>query len=733
MTTSTIDSPANEARSPEPPAADTPAATTPERGPSALVRCASLTLTLLAVLALYTWNLAASGYANSFYSAAAQAGAESWKAFFYGSLDAGNSITVDKTPGALWLMALSVRLFGLSSWSILMPQALLGVASAWILYGTVRRSLAGPLGKRLIDAVTSRDAALEPISATRAHWAGIVAALAFALTPAATLMFRFNNPDALMVFCYVAAAAVTLRAAETTSRWRLAGAGALVGLGFLAKMLQAFVILPSLVLAYAIAAPASWKKKILDLLVAFAAMVLAFGWWIAVVELVPASWRPYIGGSQTNSILELTFGYNGLGRLNGDETGSVGSSAGRWGQIGIGRMFVTVSGEMVSWLIPAALLLAVTGFVLLGRRAWATTLRRGTETPSTRTAGALALFASWLVINIAVFSFMAGIYHDYYTVALAPAIGGTLALGGTLAWARRDTWLGRAALAAAALATGAWGIALARVAGGVYLTVSIAAAAVLAACAALFLIGRHLARTLQALAISAAIVAGLAGPAAYSLNTAATAHTGSIVTAGPARTGISGGSSMGGGGGPGGGGRAGGAGQGQPPGQNGNQTQPGGTGQTGTGQTGTGQTSTGQTGRGGGQPSTTSRGGGGAGGLLNGASVSSELLSLLEANASDYTWVAATTGAQNAASYQLASGDAVMAIGGFNGSDPSPTLEQFKAHVAAGEIHYFIGGGNFGGQNGGSGAASEIASWVQQNYTATTVGGTTVYDLTATK
>ncbi len=125
--------------------------------------------------------------------------------------------------------------------------------------------------------------------------------------------------------------------------------------------------------------------------------------------------------------------------------------------------------------------------------------------------------------------------------------------------------------------------------------------------------------------------------------------------------------------------------------------------------------------------------GGGAGALLNGASVSAELLTALQANASDYTWVAATTGAQSAASYQLASGYPVMAIGGFNGSDPSPTLAQFQEWVAQGKVHYFIGAGNFGGQNGGSRAASEIASWVQQSYTASTIGNTTVYDLTAAK
>ncbi|MEZ5200229.1 MAG: glycosyltransferase family 39 protein [Micropruina glycogenica] len=548
MTTATIETSVHQ----HPPAPhEVPPAPSGRRrhGLTPAVRRTSLAVTLLAVLALYTWNLAASGYANSFYSAAVQAGAESWKAFFYGSLDAGNSITVDKTPGSLWLMALSVRIFGLSSWSILLPQALLGVGSAWILYGTVRRSLA------------------RSGSPNRAHWAGIVAALAFALTPAATLMFRFNNPDALMVFCYVAAAAVTLRAAETASRKKLALAGALVGLGFLAKMLQAFVILPSLVLAYAVAAPASWRKKIVDLLIAFAAMVVTFGWWIAIVELVPASWRPYIGGSQTNSILELTFGYNGLGRLNGDETGSVGNASARWGQIGIGRMFVTLSGEMVSWLIPAALLLAVAGFVLLGRRGWGTTLRSGVETARTRTASALALFASWLVINIAVFSYMAGIYHDYYTVALAPAIGGTLAIGGALAWTHRDTWVGRGrsrwppSSAPSAHRPGprrGRGVAhhvhrRRRRAGGLRRAVLV----------------RTRRRPHPAtLAISASIVAGLAGPAAYSLNTAATPHTGSIVTAGPARTGISG--STGTGGGQNGGGRPGG--QGQPPGQNQNGT-----------------------------------------------------------------------------------------------------------------------------------------------------------------
>ncbi|MDO5287789.1 MAG: glycosyltransferase family 39 protein, partial [Actinomycetia bacterium] len=545
-----------------------------------------------------------------------------------------------------------------------------------------------------------------------------------------------------------AAAALTLRAAETASRRWLAAAGAMVGLGFLAKMLQAFVLLPSLLVGYAVAAPAPWRKKVVDLVVASAAMVAAFGWWIAIVELVPASWRPYVGGSQTNSVLELTFGYNGLGRLNGNETGSVGGgpggAGGRWGQTGIGRMFTTVSGEMVSWLIPAALLLAVIGFVLLGRRAWATTLRAGTETSQTRTAGALALFGSWLVVTAAVFSFMAGIYHDYYTVALAPAIGGTVAVGGAVAWAHRDRLLARGGLAAAALVSAAWGVALATVPGGTYLVVSVAAAVVLVL-AAVALLVRPARAAVSTVALALAVAGLLAGPAAYSVNTMLTPHTGSIVTAGPARSGLSGEQSGPGGRGPGEGtdrrrdrGAPGPVPGEDPAGQNGQAPGPDGQGQASRGQNGQapgpdGQAPGGQPQAGAdGQPSPGSGEGpgqGGPGGLLGGTRVSQEMVTLLSADADRYTWVAATTGAQNAASYQLGTGHAVMAIGGFNGSDPYPTLEQFQRYVADGRVHYFISG-SLGGPQGAGGTSAQISSWVAETYTATTVGSVTVYDLT---
>lgn len=650
----------------------------------------TLAALLVATAFLYIWGLSASGYANSFYSAAAQAGSQDWTAWFFGSLDSGNSITVDKPPAAIWLMALSVRLFGLSSWSILVPEALLGVASVGVLYATVRRSLLG-------WSPSSGSGPTHPLTARSVHWAALAGAAVFALTPVATLMFRFNNPDALLVFTMVLAAYCTVRASEHASRGWLALAGVAIGLGFLTKMLQAFLVLPALVVAYWIAAPASWKKRLVDLLVAFATMVASFGWYLAVVELTPASLRPYIGGSQSNSLLELVISYNGLGRITGDEVGSVGG--GRWGSTGILRMFEGVSGGMVSWLIPAALLLGLAGLwvAFACRQTEATASGDGRQTPAQALAGGLVVWLGWLVVTAAVFSFMAGIYHDYYTVALAPAIGGTVALGGAALWAHRDRLAARLVLAAASAGTGLWALVLLQQAGGWYTALGWTVFA-LGTSSGLALVWVHaLPKALATVVLGGAVVGGLAGPYAYSINTAATAHTGSIVTAGPV-SGL-------------GSGRGGGRGGQGPTGAPGG-TRPGSTGQGGPGQTGGGE-------------------GAGMGGLLNGSRASAELVALLGQGASGYTWVAATVGSQNAASYQLATGDAVMAIGGFNGSDPSPTLAQFQQYVADGRIHYFVGGSLGGRQNGGSSSAGEIVAWVQENYTATTVGSATVYDLTA--
>ncbi|MEP6651283.1 MAG: glycosyltransferase family 39 protein, partial [Lapillicoccus sp.] len=326
---------------------------------------------LVATAAFYLYGLTANGWANSFYSAAAQAGSANLEAFFFGSSDAANSITVDKPPASLWVMALSVKVFGLNSFAILVPQVVMGVASVGVLYATVRKNF----GVK----------------------AGLIAGAVLALTPVAVLMFRFNNPDALLTFLMVLAAWATVKSIEKTSpKWFMI-VGVFIGLAFLTKTLQAFLVVPGFALAYLVAAKTSPARRIWHVILGGLAIVLSAGWWVAIVELLPVSMRPYIGGSQSNSFLELTFGYNGLGRITGDETGSVGGGGGNWGSTGLGRMFNAEIGGQISWLIPAALILLAAGLYFRGRRP-RTDVRRA----------AYLVWGAWLVVTGLTFSLMAG-------------------------------------------------------------------------------------------------------------------------------------------------------------------------------------------------------------------------------------------------------------------------------------------------------------------------------------
>jgi len=622
---------------------------------------------------LYLWNLAASGWANAYYSAAVLAGTKNWAAFFFGSLDASNFITVDKAPGSLWVMEISARLFGFNAWSVLAPQALEGVATVAIVYLAVRRWF-GPA-------------------------AGLFAGAVVALTPVAGLMFRFNNPDALLVLLMTAATYATLRAIENgRTRW-LVLAGALIGGGFLAKELQAFIIIPVLAGVYLFAGPPSIGRRIGQVLAAAVAVIVSSGWWIAAVELVPSASRPYIGGSQNNDLISLIFGYNGFGRLTGNESGSIGglgALGSRWGLTGWNRLFNDQFGGQVSWLIPAAVILLGASLLLTFRRP--------------RTDIVRAAFLTWggsLILTGAVFSFAQGIIHPYYTVALAPAIGALVGMGGVYLWQHRSESIARLALAGAVGGTALWAfILLGRSSNFVpSLRTGVLVAGLVAA---VLIAGLSKASRKTALAIATlGVVAVLAGPAAYTFDTVSTAHSGAIPSAGPT---VASGSGPGGGiAGGGGGGRFG---------------APGGA--FGGGFRGgfpDGGPNSAFGGNPGGNP-------GGGAGFLDSSRPAADLVSLLQANASRYTWVAATTGANNAAGYELATGDPVMAIGGFNGTDPAPTLAQFQQYVRDGKIHYFVGGGSGPGSASTSSSASQISAWVQQNFTATTVGGVTVYDLT---
>jgi 4-amino-4-deoxy-L-arabinose transferase-like glycosyltransferase len=685
---------------------------------------------LLALTAvLYLWDLTRNGWANDFYAAAVQAGTKSWKAFFFGSFDQSSFITVDKTPGSLWVMELSGRIFGFSQWSMLAPQALEGVGSVLLLYAAVKRWF-GPA-------------------------AGLIAGLVLALTPVAALMFRFNNPDALLVLLMTAAAYTLVRAVENgRTRW-LAFTGLLLGFAFLAKMLQAFLVVPGFAATYLWAGPPRLGRRIWQTVLMGAGIIVGAGWWILAAQLTPAADRPYFGGSTTNNILQLAIGYNGLGRLTGNETGSVGPAGGGGqgasfgGATGLFRLFHSEFGGQISWLLPAAL-------ISLAAMCWVS--RRAARTDRTRAAA--LLWGGWVLVTGLVFSYMNGIIHPYYMVALAPGIAALVGIGAAAWWqARPGSWplAGRIAAASGVLASAVWAyILLDRTPDWlpwlrwVVLVAGVAATGLVLAGPALARLTRSR-RARLALAVAPlglALVAGLAGPAAYALDTVGAAHTSAIPSAGPQAAGFGGpGGGPGGQGGFPGSGQSGrgAAGTAAPNGVSQGGTAPGGTGSGGTGTAapgGTGGTGTapGGTAGTGTAPGGTSAGGtprggpggdggfGAGGGLGGDTTVSSALTRLLEQDAASYKWVAATEGSESAAPLELATGNAVMAIGGFNGTDPWPTLAVFKALVAKHEIHYYVGQGSqsFGGGRG----SSAIATWVAAHFTKQTVGGQTVYDLT---
>lgn len=584
---------------------------------------------LVATAALYLWSLGSSGWANSFYAAAVQAGSESWKAALFGSSDAANAITVDKTPGSLWVMDLSARFFGFNAWSVLLPQALEGIAAVALLYATVRR-VVGPGGALLAGAV-------------------------LAVTPVAVLMFRFDNPDALLVLLLVAAAYCVTRAVEEgAALWWLPLAGVAVGFGFLAKMMQAFLVLPVFALVYLLAAHTPMRRRLATALAAVGSMVVAGGWYIALVSLWPADSRPYIGGSQNDSIVELALGYNGFGRITGNEVGGLGNLD---RDVGWGRLFGSDMGAEISWLLPAAVVAVVAAL-------WIT--RRRPRTDATRAA--LLLWGGWLLVTGVVFSYMGGIVHAYYTVALAPAIAGGLGVGLDVLWRNRSRSWVRVALAGTVLITVVLScVLLARNdSWQPWLRPTIAVLGVAAALAIGGVV--HLPRRGVTAALAAALAVCLAAPAAYSVATAATPHTGAIPSSGPSRH------------------------------------------------------------------ERAFSGGGPMGGFLGTVDVGADLASTLKRDSDRFDWTAATVGSTSAAGYQLAGGAPVMAVGGFNGTDPAPTLAQFEDYVTAGRIHYFLGGAMQvpgGGATSGSQESSAIVDWVADTFASTIVDGVVVYDLTA--
>jgi 4-amino-4-deoxy-L-arabinose transferase-like glycosyltransferase len=598
---------------------------------------------LLAVTALlYLWGLGAAGWANEYYAAAVQAGTQSWKALLFGSLDAGNAITVDKPPASLWVMALSGRIFGFGTLSMLVPQALMGVASVALVYSAVRR--------------------------VSGYGAGLLAGAVLALTPVAALMFRFNNPDALLVLLMVVAAYCLIRALEANpTRW-IALAGVAIGFAFLAKLLQALLVTPAFALVVLVAVPGSVWLRLRHLAVGLIAMVVSAGWYLALVSLWPSDSRPYIGGSTDNSLLQLALGYNGLGRVFGGDGNPGGSSGGGPGEgggpgggmfggsTGITRMFDSSMGTEISWLLPAALIGLLAGL-------WFT--RRAPRTDRTRAA--LLLWGGWLLVTAAVFSFMKGIMHPYYTIALAPAIAAVIGISVRELWRGKQFVLSRVGLGAMLVTTGVWNFVLLDRTPEwlpwlrwVVLAGSIVVTAVLVAG------GHRLGRWTAALA-AAGLLFGLGATAAYTVETVANSHSGAIPTSGPVRS--DGGMGFGGPGGP----------RGQ---QASDNTEL--------------KTMLTQ-----------------ADNRWAAATVGSMSTSPLEL----------ATGTSIMSIGGFGGGDNSPTLEQFQSYVSTGQVHYFIAGEGPGGGHH--------GPGGDSGAGSQITQWVKQHFTAQDVGGTEVYDLTA--
>ncbi|MER5922271.1 ArnT family glycosyltransferase [Streptomyces mirabilis] len=676
---------------------------------------------LIAIMALatvlYSWNLSGSGL-NSFYSSAIYSGTQSWKAWFFGSLDAGNFLTVDKPPLALMVMGLSCRIFGFGTWQMMLPMIVAALGTIWILHSSVKRVFG--------------------------HAAAALAALVLALTPITVAINRDNNPDTLLLLLMVSGAALGLRATRDGRLLPLLGSAVCFGLAFNTKMLQGYIALPAVFAVYLYASHLGWAKRIRNLLLATVTLAVSSFWWATAVSLVPADDRPYIGGSTDGTAWNLIFGYNGLGRVLGGEGngGGGGGGGGFSGSAGLGRLFNDILGGQISWLIPFAGIALAGGLVLCGR---------APRIDPTRAA--LVLWGGWLLLHYLTFATAEGTMHPYYTTAVAPGIAALCGGGGVMLFRAfrggdvRWSWVLPAGLAV----TGIWAVVLLRRATdwNTWLWPAIAVVMALAV-VGLFVFRSGNRIRLLAASLAAAVVAALAGPAAYSFAVPASAGGagggmgGTNPTAGPStgQGGFGGGRGGPGGnvGGPGGGEMPGGTQQGgQAAGQEGGQVTPGG---GGTGELPGGAPQGGENGgfpgggtggqngefpggQAGGENGTApggtggQRGGFGGGGGMGGET-SSELISYLEKHQDGAKWLLAVSNSQSAGQLILSTHKPVISMYGFTGTDKGMTVAKLKELVKKGELHYIqVGGSGMGGGMGGDNSTSSaVTAWVRKNATA---------------
>jgi 4-amino-4-deoxy-L-arabinose transferase-like glycosyltransferase len=640
-------------------------------------------LVLAGVLNFYGLNR--EGYGNTYYATAVRSMLQNWHNFFFNSFDPGGFVTIDKPPLGFWLQVVSAKIFGFNGVALMLPQAIAGVLSVALLYYLVRRVFGGA--------------------------AGLLAALALAVTPISVVASRNNIIDGTLAFTVLLGAWAVTRAVETGKlRWLLLCA-LFVGLGFNIKMLEAFLVVPAFGLMYFLGARIGWGRRIAYLIVAgFALLVISFS-WVTAVDLTPVSQRPFVDSTTTNSELDLAVGYNGLQRLTGraapgggtrggSTTGAPGGfTAGETGAAGPLRLLNTQLGGQIGWLLP----LAVIGFfaaALQARRRW----------PLDDRQLSLLLWGMWL-LTMGIFFSVAGFFHTYYLVMMAPAIAALSGIGLVSLWtayrsSRWRWWLLPASLLAVAgvqahLLTdySSW----AR-----WLTPLIVGLCALGAIALVIAHFRpHLGVRLAIPAVLLGVAGLLSAPAAWAANSVSNSSSGLIPRAGPsASVGTAGAGAFRRGRG---GFAIGGAGFRPPSG-------------------------------GGFPPAGGRRGGfGGARGFGGSDTVNTGLLSYLEKHRGNAKFLVATSNAGTAESYILSTGKPVMAMGGFLGNDPILTPAKVANLVKNGTVRYFLlptasdfggapaqlpkglrarlgaRGGGFGG--GRFSANNGVTTWVQKNCT----------------
>jgi 4-amino-4-deoxy-L-arabinose transferase-like glycosyltransferase len=628
--------------------------------PSRLWQRLALGGVMLISLFMNFYQLGQNGFGNLYYASAIRSMLDNWHNFFFVSFDPGGFVSIDKPPLGFWLQAASAKIFGFTAFSILLPQALAGVLSVLLLYYLVRRHFA--------------------------IVAGLLAALALAISPISVLTNRNNTIDSTLVLVMLLGAWAVLRAAETGKlRWLLLCA-VFVGLGFNIKMLEAYLVVPAYGLLYLLAAPRRIWVRIMHLALAALLMLTISLSWAVAVDLTPAASRPYVGSSQDNSEISLALGYNGIQRLlgqfgfGGGNSGSTsgnttrsfppagagsgtfnggnfpqpgaggpgqqpqglgngGGSTGMFntGNPGLLRLFNEPLGGQIVWLLPIALL----GMLAL---AW----QRRPRFREDHQQQSLILWGTWL-LTMAVFFSIATFFHQYYLSTFAPAICTLFGIGVVVMWQdyRRSGWRGwLLPLALLLTALEQIHIIMSDPSWGTWLIPLIAIPCALAA-AILFaarLIPRlRLGTRVLVPALCVALLALMLTSAVWSTIPVLANETSMLPVAGAS-----------------------------------------------------GQSS---------------------GGLGRSSSVDTALIKYLEAHKGSAKYLVAVVSSNEAESIILATNQPVMALGGFSGSDPILTTAQLSALVKSGAVRFFLLNGSGGGGPGGSpgGGQSALTTWITQH------------------